>query len=278
MSSNLLETFVIPPRPALLIAMQKELRKRDPDFRKIGYLLRRDPGIAGGLLKRVNSAFYGLRQPITTIEAAITFVGSHQLESLMSSMIAKRMLGGNQMMPRFWDVSEKRSFGMAYLAVQTRRIAPPLANSLGLFCDIGIPLLKDNISDYLQTLKTANAGTDNFVSVEEKHHKISHALIGAKLAQAWGLADEVVLAIRWHHSSAILQDKSVSPTVLRLVAINQIVERAIEEFRRDQGYTDKYSEWEENREHVCLALDLTENRVESLCSDLQVLFAGSSVS
>lgn len=276
--SEAIKSFTIPPRPALLIAMQRELRKDTPDLRKIGQLLRRDAGIAGNLLKRVNSAYYGLHKPIETVEAAIAYVGLNQFSALVTSLLARRMLGGGKMMPRFWDASEKRSMGMAYLALKTRSLPPDLANSMGLFCDIGIPLLKTNLPDYINTLKKVNQGSENFVAVEESEYGINHASAGSEMAKMWGISDEIVAAIRWHHSYKVLQVPTIPQTVRRLIAANHVVERAIQEFRQSHGHQDNYSEWEQNSDAVITCLESSPSKIETYCDSLKELFAGPSSS
>lgn len=265
----------IPPRPALLMALQREVRKDDPDFRKIGHLLRRDAGMAGNLLKTANSAFYGTRRHVETIEDAITLVGMNQFSALMTGLITRRVLAqGAMMMARFWDVSEKRSAGMGYVARQTRCISPELAYSFGLFCDIGIPLLKAHFPTYLKTLSVANHGSECFTRVEDETHGINHTQAGALLAGTWGIADEVVQAIRLHHSVAALHDGGIELSVRRLVAANLLVERAIQEFRGNTGHAgDSYSEWEIACAPAIVTLGITPAVAEALCEELKQHFA-----
>lgn len=274
-ASATLESINIPPRPALLMALQREVRKDDPDFRKIGQLLRRDAGMAGNLLKTANSAFYGRRRHVETIEDAITLVGMDQFSALMTGLITRRVLAqGAMMMARFWDVSEKRSAGMGYVARQTRCISPELAYSFGLFCDIGIPLLKAHFPTYLQTLSAANHGSECFTRVEDERHGINHTQAGALLAGTWGIAEEVVLAIRLHHSIDALHDAGIPLAVRRLIAANLLVDRAIQEFRGDTGHAgDSYSEWDIACAPAIVTLGITPVLAESLCDELKERFA-----
>lgn len=264
--------FNIPPRPAYLMAIHRELRRETPDFRKIGQLLRRDAGIAGSLLKRVNSPYYGLSQPVNTLEAAIVIVGTDQIDTLVTLLVIRNMLGGNKTLPRFWDITEKRSLGMSYLAIQTHQFSQPFANSFGLFCDIGIALLKEKQPDYSQTLKIANQSTENFVAIETARHGLNHAQIGAELAQSWGVADRVITAIHLHHQPDVLLNERYSLTARRMLAANHIVDCAIDAYRNKQGYQDIYSEWEENRVAVMELLDVTEEKILIWRTALEELF------
>lgn len=268
-ADQVLASMTIPPRPALLLALQREMRKEEPDFGKIGQLLRRDPGMAGSVLKSANSAYYGIQRTVDTVEDAILLVGLNQFGALMTGLITRRALAsGVMMMARFWDVSEKRSAGMGHVAKQTRTIVPELAYSFGLFCDIGIPLLKAHFPSYLQTLEVANQGTARFTRVEDERHGINHTQAGAKLAETWGIADEVVQAIRLHHTIEAMYDTALPLAIRRLIAANLLVERAIQEHRKDNGY----SEWEEGCAPAIVTLGITPGDAERLCEELKALF------
>ncbi len=268
--------ITIPPRPALLMALQREMRKDDPDFRKIGQLLRRDAGMAGSLLKSANSAFYGTQRHVETIEDAITLVGMEQFSALMTGLITRKVLAsGAMMMARFWDVSEKRSIGMGHVARQTRLFSSELAFSFGLFCDIGIPLLKAHYPAYLQTLQLANHGSERFTQIEDERHGVNHTAAGAFLAETWGIAEQAVQAIALHHTLAALHDGHVPQTVRRLIAANLLVDRAIQEFRSEAGYSSDhdYSEWNVACAPAIVTMGITPLQAETLCAELKQRFA-----
>jgi HD-like signal output (HDOD) protein len=261
------------------MALQREMRKDEPDFSKIGSLLRRDAGMAGSLLKSANSAYYGGRN-VETVESAIMLVGLNQFSTLMTGLITRRILAnGAMMMARFWDVSEKRSAGMGYVARQTRLLSPEMAYSFGLFCDIGIPLLKAHFPTYLETLQIANHGTESFTQVEDERHGINHTTAGAMLAETWGIADEVVQAIRVHHNLEVLRNGNVPLAVRQLVAINLLVDRAIQEFRGEAGYGEgDYSEWAVACAPAIVTMGITPQDAERLCSEIKEHFAFPSMS
>jgi HD-like signal output (HDOD) protein len=260
----------IPPRPALFMAIQHEMRKEDCNTKKIAQLVKRDAAMAGTLLKSVNSAFYGLRREISTIEEVIAVLGMNQCSAIICGLVTKKTLGvGAMMMARFWDVSEKRARGMSFLAGETRAVAPDAAYNFGLFCDIGIPLLKASCPSYLETLSIANrAASDRFLEVEDHQHGVNHAQIGAQLAEHWSISSEVVSAIGTHHNHGVLYDESVDGATRALVALNHVVEKAIEEFRGEANSL----EWLEGGTAAREALDLSSEDVDEVCSVLKMRF------
>jgi HD-like signal output (HDOD) protein len=262
----------IPPRPALFMALQRELRKDEKDIRRIAELINRDVGMASKLLETTNSAFFALRRHVNTVGDAIQLIGTDHCAAVMSGLITKKALGmGAMMMARFWDVSEKRAKGMSFLAKEMRVAEPQLAYSFGLFCDIGIPLMKASFPHYAETLAIANQrGALEFLKVEIERHGIDHASIGAMLATRWSLDEEVVAAIGMHHDYEKLYDESISGTTRALVALNDVVEKAIQEFRGEH----ESHEWVEAGKIASDALDLDDAEVEELCRSLKEKFRG----
>ena len=62
----------IPPCPAVLTAVVREMRRDDPDLRKLSELLGSDVGLSSTMLKTVNSSFYGLSTKAGTVQQALS--------------------------------------------------------------------------------------------------------------------------------------------------------------------------------------------------------------
>src|SRR5690606_548684 len=108
----------------------------------------------------------------------------------------------------------------------------------------------------------------------DESHGTNHTEAGALLAGTWGIADEVVQAIRLHHSIDALYDASIDLTVRRLIAANLLVDRAIQEFRGVSGHaSDGYSEWNLACAPAIVTLGITPEVAETLCEELKELFA-----
>ncbi len=270
--ADIARTVSIPPRPALLVAVQREMSRDIPHLNKVVELINRDSAMAGNLLATANSAFYSPGRRINAIPEAIALLGTSQCAAIMTGLITRRVLGtGGMMMARFWDVSEKRAKGLAFLAREIHAPPADLAYNFGLFCDIGIPLLKARFGTYLATLTVANQeSSDHFLQVENTRHGVNHAQLGALLAEKWGLAPEVIQAIRAHHSPAILQEKTVPATVRTLIACNYLVEKALEEYR---GKPEAL-EWRDGGALAMESLGLSPGDVENISEGLKLRFAG----
>jgi HD-like signal output (HDOD) protein len=262
--------FEIPPRPALLMALQREIRHEQPQVKRVAQLISRDVAMAGKLLQAANSAFFSLPRKVATVDDALVMIGMQHCGAMMTSLITRNLMAqGRTMMARFWDVSEKRAKSMAFLASELRTGTPDRAHTFGLFCDIGIPLMKAHFTDYLETLALANSRSGNgFTDIERSRHGIDHAVVGAVLAEQWGMDEVVVMAIRLHHDYDVLYQESVPAEVRALLAMNLQTERVIQAFRGDAVSL----EWVAGGAAATEALDLDAARVEALCAEMKRRF------
>lgn len=270
LAAHILASVTIPPRPALLLALQREMRTTDPQPKKMAYLINRDVAMSGMLLKAANAAIFGARRRISSVDDAIAMLGMRQCGVVMTSLITRSLMAkGQMMMARFWDVSEKRANGMTYLAKRTGLIAPEIAYGFGLFCDIGIPILKASFPTYLATLALANReASTRFTEIERSRHGIDHAIVGSLLAKEWDFDTDIVLAIRLHHSYEAFQDQTISNEVKALVAANLVVEKAIQNFRKETSSL----EWMVGGAAAMEVLDLNEADVDDMCETLKLFF------
>ena len=268
---SLFKSIAIPPRPVVVHQLQTEMGKDEPDMRRAAHIVSQDVGLTVAVLKVVNSPLYGLSRKAESVDVAVNMIGLKQLSILVSAMAMRSALKGDaNTLARFHDTSAKRAYAMSRMAKSTRCVAVDLAQTFGLFCDVGIPLLMNRFPDYISTLKAANTETQlSFTAVEQARHNTDHALVGAMMARSWGLPPTIVLAIRLHHDYAVFLDSKVAPEVSRLIALGLVAEVAIQRFARLHSTV----EWEKGGDYVAGALVLAPSEVEDWIEQLVEDFA-----
>lgn len=257
-----IQSINIPPRPAFLMALQHEMRKKNANLKKIAQLISRDAAMAGSLVEAANSSLYALSRRVETVQDAVALIGLNECGAIMTGLLTRRIFGVGGMMARFWDVSEKRAMGMSYMARQTHAVAPELAYSFGLFCDIGMPLLRASFPGYAETISAPDPMDGTLLEIENSRHGVNHALAGALLIDKWAISADVALAISLHHAHEKLQDESISRAARMLVALNYIVEKAINEYRGEP----ESREWAEGGAAAADALGMSAQDVDSMCA------------
>lgn len=261
-----LKSIAIPPRPLVVEQMQQELAQEDPDMRRAAHIVSQDVGLTVAVLKTVNSPLYGLSRRAESVEQAVALIGLRQLSLLVSALSVRSLLKGDkQMLERFYDTSSKRAYAMSRMAKATGQVDAGLAQTFGLFCDVGIPLLRSRFPDYVGTLKVANTDRQHsFTEVEQMAHNTDHALVGAMMAKSWSLPEPVCLAIRLHHDYAVFLDPKVPKEVSRLIALGLVAEVAIHRF----ALLHSTVEWDKGGDYVAGALVLAPREVEDWIEQL----------
>lgn len=267
----LIKSIGIPSRPGTLIQLQDEIARDDPDIQLIAGLVAGDVALTVAALRVVNSPVYGLSRRCETVDQAINMIGLRQLNVIVTGLVLRNALRGDaQQLAKFWDLSGKRAYAMSRLARSLRLVDVPVAQSFGLFCDVGIPLLMQRFSDYGQTLADCHHEPLHcFTTLEQDRHHTDHAQIGAMMARSWGLSPMLCLAIGLHHDYSVFSDPQVPETVSRLVAMGLVAEAAIQRFA---GQTS-CAEWEKGGDSATGALVLNVQDAEDWIDRLRHDFA-----
>lgn len=263
----------IPPRPAVLLGIQKEMRKLEPDFVELATLISADVGISASLVKIANSPLFGVRHHIRSVREAVQVLGLNSVASAVAALSLKQVFSSVPNLERFWDSSARIAQLSGWLSNQLvlpgLRLKPEEVYTFGLFRDCGIPVLLSMYADYLDILKAANNAPDQpFTDIEENELSVHHAMIGAMLVREWELPDEFQVGIEWHHDAETLRGigQITLPEISRIfVAIAQLSERLFQELT---GF-NKTCEWEKLG-HICLdILGIDEDRLHELKAQAQ---------
>lgn len=256
---RLVRDIGVPPQPAVIAALRAELGRDDPDLRRVAAAVASDAALTAAVLRTANSPAYGLTRRAETLGQALAMLGLRQVGVIVSSIVLRRLIPTDgPRLTRFWDVSAKRAWALSRLARGLRGVDIDIAQTFGLFCDVGIPLLMRRFPDYGNTLQAANASTDEpFTAIEGRAHGTDHALIGALMARSWGVSQTVCLSIRLHHDMGTFRDPRAPEVITRLLAMALLAERAIQEF----AGLNSGNEWAKGGDAVAGALMLSEGDV-----------------
>ena len=193
---------------ALPVAAMKAislLQNPASDLSEIARLIGHDPALAAGVLRLANSAMFGGRSRIETIDAAIARLGTRAtlnlvLGSAVGPMEARPVRGYDLPAGALWRHNVAVAIGTQALADILKINAPDYAFTAGLLVDIG----KQVLGQFLEIDGAAIAAEafGRHVSFEQAELRvlgIDHAEIGAALLTNWGLPESIVQVVRWHH-------------------------------------------------------------------------------
>ena len=174
----------------------------------LNHVISLDPVLVGRVLKLINSAYYGLGQPVTSLARAIIMLGINTVKNLaLSSAIMGQLPSGKNShgldMEGFWRHSLCVGVSAKFLA-RKRGIDAKLTEeyfTAGLLHDIGkIPLNAVLSREYMLTVSTADRERKSLYLVEESDLGLDHCTAGAMIRDAWKLDGAVGDAIAHHHN------------------------------------------------------------------------------
>lgn len=232
--SDTIKDIGIPPCPHILVRINEEMAKDEPDFRYLDQAISSDVALAAGLIALANSPFFGVRSRVRSVREALQMLGLDVAGRAVAGLILRKLFASAPSLERFWDASAHIARLSGWLA---QTLASPCAlrtdeaYTFGLFRDCGIPVLLKRYPDYREALKAANAeSVRSFIEIEEERCQTNHAAVGCLLAQAWWLPDEISLGIRYHHDGLATPrpDLGVGAVTLRLVACAQLAEHLLQ--------------------------------------------------
>lgn len=266
--SKLLKGIDIPPCPAVLEALTRELKSEDANIARIARLISQDVALAAGIMKIANSPFFQPARQVGSINEALAFLGVGHVFNLLIKEVLQKSLNDQRdlRLDRYWDSAAYTAAACANLALALPGTHRDNAYCFGLFHDCGIPILMRRYPDYRDTLNLANRdGKHEFTRIEETRHGTHHAVIGHLVSRNWGLAPAVSQAILSHHDLSVFEgNEGLSHESLTLIAINLIAEHVVSLYLRDQTE----GEWEKARHLVADFFGLSQAHLNDLVNDM----------
>lgn len=209
----------LPSLPKLYNLIIAEMQSPDASLKKVGHIISQDVSMSAKVLQLVNSAYFGLPQKIADPQQAAVYLGMDALKALILSI---------HVFSSFTEDSELFWFSLADMqkrSIMVGRLARDIARAemadgkvveealvAGILHDIGrlimlkIPEQCRMVMDYIE-----RTGCD-LVDAEHTVLKTSHAELGAYLLGLWGIPDNIVEAVAFHHNpSKLLDDVFIRP-------------------------------------------------------------------
>ncbi len=168
-----------------------------------------DPVLTGNVLKLINSAYYSMRDRVTSLTKAIIMLGMNTIKNLA---ISTAILGTlNKTKPvkvssidAFWEHSI--SVGTAAKIIASM---PELGLKnrdeffvAGLMHDIGkIPLINCFPDSYALVDQAVQEDGVAIIRAENKFLGVNHSQIGKQIAGKWGISGAIYETICYHHFS-----------------------------------------------------------------------------
>lgn len=203
----------IPPMPNVMVKALSVIKNPATGIAELAKIMQVDQAISTKTLSLVNSAFYGFRQQITSIQKALVVLGMMKAKNIIMSLALKQMMTA-QGSRELWEHSIKTAVAAEILAKEYKVINPDDAFVIGFLHDIGKMLLNSkNPLKYSKVRYLAQQDNVNLVDIEDAQFGTNHCVLGALISKKWQLPVILTNCIRYHHDPA----QSSLPTVCGIV-------------------------------------------------------------
>jgi HD-like signal output (HDOD) protein len=207
----------LPSCPRAFQEITKHLQQPNATVADVARIIGRDPGMTANLMKLVNSAFFGTRQSITTVDRAVTYLGLDTLGALVlgHSLFYSNDSGNHEAgaLHGLWLHSLQTATAARTIAVHEKlpRAQAEAAFLAGMMHDVG------KLVFATRSIPTKSEGTISnhamIALVEERH-----AAMGAYLLGLWAFPSPLIEAVAQHHTPTQQTTSGLDLTVLVHVA------------------------------------------------------------
>jgi putative nucleotidyltransferase with HDIG domain len=193
----------LPTLPNYVLDLNALLSSASVDLKKVGSVIRTDPSLSAQVLRLCNSALFGLRRRVLSIEQAAVLLGTERLRTLVLTcslmQFAGKKLTGTQLMS-FWQHSFLCALLSERVARQVDYFEKEQAYLGGLLHDIGqLPLWTVAIEEESQHRPLPPSDWPDNIPVEREYFGMDHCKIGRSMAVAWNFMPSFVDVFEHHH-------------------------------------------------------------------------------
>lgn len=193
----------LPTLPAYLLDLNALLSAQMVDLKKVGKVIRTDPSLTAQVLRLCNSALFGLRRRVLSIEQAAVLLGTERLRTLVLTCSVMQFAGKRvpvKPLLGFWQ----HSFLSALLSERIARLVdyPEKEQAYlgGLLHDIGqLPLWILVMEEQAKDRPLPPEDWCDNLKLEREYFGMDHGKVGRWMAVAWNFMPSFLDVFEHHH-------------------------------------------------------------------------------
>ena len=189
--------FDIPAQPEGLLKLSVLLGEDEVDLQAVSLLVSSDMALAAAVLKAVNSARYGLRGRVQSVQQAITYLGTREVAAVTFELGLRAVFPAALELEPLWERASVRGLLMGRIG-QALNVDAWAAHSAGLFEECGKAVMFRHASDRYRPMLAKAENDEELLMLEHAKFGVSHDTLGAALCESWGVAPQAVDSVRYH--------------------------------------------------------------------------------
>lgn len=201
LAAAIASTKTLPPAPQVYEELTSEIAKEEPSLAAVSAIVATDPALTAKILQLVNSAFFALRREVTSIDQAVALLGMKTVAGLTLTVGLFDTKQPEPAVAALLNETRERSLAAAAVAksIAIAEGGTPAdgdaAFLAGILHDCGKLVVALNWPQAFVQIESA--GTS--LHAERAGYGLDHCKAGAYLLGVWGLPDEIVEAVAYHH-------------------------------------------------------------------------------
>lgn len=217
----------LPTLPVIAFEVNRMLVNSSTSIDALVETIKKDPAIVSKILKLVNSAFYGARSKVSTVQEAIIRLGFNSVRNIVVSISVfdmfklKKNLDIDFNIDDFWKHSVGVALTSKYLSDQTGLQSPDDCFVSGLLHDIGLIILLEHFPAVMKEI--IEISKDKGVSIydaEKEVLQVRHNKIGELIAKKWQLPPSLCDSLKYHH---IPVKNAANPELIAIVHLADVI-------------------------------------------------------
>ena len=194
----------LPTLPSYVLDLNVLLSSPSVDLKKVATVIRTDPSLSAQVLRLCNSALFGLRRRVLSIEQAAILLGTERLRTLVLTcsvmQFAGKKLPKDQLMA-FWQHSFLSGLLSERIARQIDYFEKEQAYLGGLLHDIGqLPLWILVLEETAKQRALPPADWADNIAAERDYFGMDHCKTGRMMAVSWNFMPSFIDVFEHHHS------------------------------------------------------------------------------
>jgi HD-like signal output (HDOD) protein len=252
----------LPSLPVLYHKIMSMLKNPNIPLTDITNVIASDLGMTAKILQLVNSAFFGLRDHLTDLNAAVSYLGLGTVKALFLSLHIFSAFEGFRLERISVENLWKHSLETATLANKICKLESSNntiatdAFVAGILHDSGRLILAVNFPErYQNVIAMARQEGCEILEAERMVFGHTHCAVGGYIMNLWGLPVSVVDAVSYHHDPGAISGQAFCALTAVHIA-NSLVDSIMENekeipstppdlnYLKEMNLLDRFPEWQ----------------------------------
>ncbi len=217
------EIRYFPVPNSIVLSLFRTITKKNCTFDEISSIVEPDASLCAQLLRVANSAYFGFRGKVKTIEKAVMLIGVDEVRNLSLAICLVNQFK-NGILAKGFDIKKfwVHNLLTAFCAQEIGKDKPFFDKDelylMGLLHDIGRLVMAQLMPDEFNVIEVKARRLGVYPWTVEQELGIMHTEVGYLLAKKWALSEQMAQVLEFHHHPALSKGFSRECAVVAVAA------------------------------------------------------------